>query len=82
MMKTHLTTNPKKRPIMELEETEVPRIRDTTMNDETQEEDREIEEMIGTCRSTPREESSQEETCMGMRGYPRCRNIWDSRRNT
>ena len=33
----------RKRPIEEPEETEVPRIRDTTMNDTTQEEDREIE---------------------------------------
>ena len=34
----------KKRPVKDLEEIEVPMIRDTTMNDATQEEDREIEE--------------------------------------
>ena len=34
----------RKRPVEDLEETEVPRIQDTTMNDGTQEEDREIEE--------------------------------------
>ena len=34
----------KKRPIIELEEIEVPRIQDTTMNKATPEEDREIEE--------------------------------------
>ena len=34
----------RKRHAEEPEETEVPRIHDTTMNDETQEEDREIEE--------------------------------------
>ena len=34
----------RKRPIIELEETEVPRIRDTTMNEATLEEDREMEE--------------------------------------
>ena len=43
-MKTHLTTNPEKRPVEDSEETEVPRIQDTTMNDENQDEDREIEE--------------------------------------
>ena len=32
----------RKRPIEELEETEVPRIQDTTMNDANQDEDREI----------------------------------------
>ena len=35
----------RKRPIEDLEETEVPRIRDTTMNEETPEEYREIEEL-------------------------------------
>ena len=34
----------RKRPVEDPEETEVPRIQDTTMNDATQEEDREIEE--------------------------------------
>ena len=34
----------RKRPVEEPEEIEVPRIQDTTMNDATQEEDREIEE--------------------------------------
>ena len=34
----------RKRPAEEPEEIEVPRIQDTTMNDATQEEDREIEE--------------------------------------
>ena len=34
----------RKRPAKEPEETEVPRIQDTTMNHATQEEDREIEE--------------------------------------
>ena len=34
----------KKRPAEDPEETEVPRIKNTTMNDATQEEDREIEE--------------------------------------
>ena len=34
----------RKRPAKEPEETKVPRIKDTTMNDATQEEDREIEE--------------------------------------
>ena len=38
LMKTQLTTNPEKRPNTELEETEKPRIRDTTMNEETPEE--------------------------------------------
>ena len=33
----------RKRPIIELEETEVPRIQDTTMNKATPEEDQEIE---------------------------------------
>ena len=33
----------RKRPVEELEETEVPRIPDTTMNEETLEEDREME---------------------------------------
>ena len=39
-MKTQLTTNPKIDP----KELEAPRIHDTTMNEETQEEDREFEE--------------------------------------
>ena len=34
----------RKRPVEEPEETKVPRIQDTTMNDATQEEDQEIEE--------------------------------------
>ena len=34
----------RKRPTEELEETEVPRLHDTTMNEEIQEEDREFEE--------------------------------------
>ena len=34
----------RKRPVEDLEETKVPKIQDTTMNDATQEEDREIEE--------------------------------------
>ena len=45
MMKNQLTTNPEKRPIAELEETEVPRILDTTMNEETLEEDQEMENL-------------------------------------
>ena len=44
MMKTQLTTNPEKKIVEKLEEVEAPRIRDTTMNEETQEEDREFEE--------------------------------------
>ena len=35
----------RKRPTEDPEETKVPRIQDTTMNDATQEEDREIEEL-------------------------------------
>ena len=42
-MKTQLTTN-LERPVEEPKETEAPRIHDTTMNEEYQEEDREIEE--------------------------------------
>ena len=42
-MKTQLTTNPE-RDLLEPEEAEAPRIHDTTMNEETQEEDREFEE--------------------------------------
>ena len=34
----------RKRPVEDFEETEVPRIQDTTMNDANQDEDREIEE--------------------------------------
>ena len=51
------------------------------MNDANQDEDREIEEPQEPVESTPREEFSQEETCMDTRGYPRCRKIWGSRRN-
>ena len=43
-MKTQLTTNPKRLPAEDPEEAETPRIHDTTMNEETQEEDREFEE--------------------------------------
>ena len=43
-MKTHLTTNPKTKPTKESEEAEAPRVHDTTMNKEAQEEDREFEE--------------------------------------
>ena len=35
---------PKKRPVEDFEETEVPKIQDTTMNNANQDEDREIEE--------------------------------------
>ena len=49
------------------------------MNKEIQEEDRELEEPPRTCRSTSGEESSQEETYLGTRSYPRCRKIWGSR---
>ena len=44
MTKTQLTTNPEKKPVEDLEEPKVPRIRDTTMNEATLEEDREMEE--------------------------------------
>ena len=65
----------KKRPVEDSEETKVPRIQDTTVNDANQDEDQEIEE--------PQEpvDPPQEETCMGTRGYPRCRKILGSRRN-
>ena len=43
MTKTRRTTNPE-RDLLEPEETEVPRIQDTNMNDATQEEDQEMEE--------------------------------------
>ena len=42
-MKTQLTTNPE-RPLEEPEESEAPRIHDTTMNEEIHEEDLEFEE--------------------------------------
>ena len=71
----------RKRPTKEPKETKAPRIHDTTMNKETQEEDREFEEPQ-ECRSTSGEESSQEETCLGTRSYPRCGKIWDSRRES
>ena len=43
-MKTHLTTNPGKRPAEDTEEAEATRIHDTTMNEEIQEDDQEFEE--------------------------------------
>ena len=58
-----------------------PRIHDTTMNKETQEEDQEFEEPqrpvdpLGV-------ESSQEETYLGTRDYPRCGKVWGSRRES
>ena len=47
----------RKRPAEDTEEAEAPRIHDTTMNEEIQEEDRELEEPR-TCRYTSGEESS------------------------
>ena len=43
-MKTQLTKNPEKRPAEEPEEAEAPRIHDTTMNEETEEEDQDFKE--------------------------------------
>ena len=43
-MKTQLTKKSKKRPAEEPKEAEAPRIHDTTMNEETQEEDRDFKE--------------------------------------
>ena len=43
-MKTHITTKPERGPAEEPEEIEAPRIHDTTMNEEIQEEDQEFEE--------------------------------------
>ena len=48
----------RKRPAEEPEEAEAPRIHDTTMNEEIQEEDQEFEGTTKTCRSTSGEESS------------------------
>ena len=44
LMKTQLTTNLEKRPAEEPKEEEAPRIHDTTMNEETQEEDQDFKE--------------------------------------
>ena len=44
MTKIQLTTNPERDQLKTSEETKVPRIQDTTMNDATQEEDKEIQE--------------------------------------
>ena len=71
----------RKRPAEEYEEMEAPRIHDTTMNEEIQEEHREYKNSR-TYRSTLGKESSEEETYLNMRSYPRCINIWGSRRNT
>ena len=43
-MKTQLTTNPERDLLKNLKKTKVPRIHDTTMNEEIQEEDRELDE--------------------------------------
>ena len=65
----------RKRFVEEPEEPEAPRIHDTTMNEEIQEEHREYKNSR-TYRSTSGEESSQEETWLGTRIYPRCGRIW------
>ena len=56
----------KNKPIEVPEESKAPKIHDTTMNEETQEEYQEFEEYQEPVRgSTSGEESSQEETCLG-----------------
>ena len=61
----------RKRPTEEPEEIEAPRIHDTTMNKEYQEEDPKIEEPQEPVDAPQKKNSSQEETCLGTRSYPR-----------
>ena len=64
------------------EEAEAPRIHDTIMNEETQEEDQEFEEPQEPVDPPQEKKSSQEETFLGKRSYLRCRKIWGSRRES
>ena len=63
------------------EETEVPRIHDTTMNEEIQEEDREIEEPQEPVDPPQEKNSHKRKPAWVQEGsYPRCIKIWGSRR--
>ena len=71
----------RKRPTEELEEIEALRIHDTTMNEEYQEKYREIEEPQEPVDPPHEKNPHKRKPAWVMRGYPRCREIWGSRRN-
>ena len=72
----------RKRPAEETEEAKAPRIHDTTMNKETQEEDREFEEPQEPI-DPPQEKNPHKRKPTWVPGsHPRCGKIWGSRRES
>ena len=70
-----------KRPVEDFEETKVPKIQDTTMNDAYQNEYHEIEEPQEPVDPPKEKNPHKRKPYMGTRCYPRCRKKWGSRRN-
>ena len=73
----------RKRPAEKPEKAEVepPRIHDTTMNEEAQEEDQEFEEPQRPV-DPPLEKNPHKRNYLGTRTYPRCGKIWGSIRES